>query len=299
MDVLGGMRAFTRVVDEGSFTAAARALGLPKSTVSRHVAALEDHLGVRLLHRTTRTLRPTEAGQGFYQRACQILGDVDDAEIEVTQLQASPRGRLKITAGVSFGANFLGDIVADFCRTYPAIEVEISLTDRFVDLITEGYDVAIRAGRLDDSSLIARRLGSASTVICASPAYLAAHGTPRSVDDLKDHNCVRYGLSRHGSAWPLKSGSIAVSGMLTIDNGELMRALAVEGLGLAMMPVFICGRELDSGELVSVLDDEILDGGGVYAVYPDSRNLSAKVRAFVDHAAECCSPRAPWDPPER
>ena len=295
MDVLSGIRAFTKVVEEGSFTSAAKALGLPKSTVSRHVAALEDHLGVRLLHRTTRTLRPTEAGEGYYERARQILSDVDDAESEVTEMQASPRGRLRVTAGVSFGAAYLGDIVAEFSRRYPEVEVEISLTDRFVDLIGEGYDVAIRAGRLDDSSLIARRLGSARLVICGSPAYLKERGTPRSVEDLKEHHCIRYGHSRHGSAWPLKGGSIPVSGRVTIDNGELMRSVALRGIGLCMLPVFICGRDLAAGRLVSVLEHEIQDAGGVYAVYPHSRNLSAKVRAFVDHAAEACDPTAPWD----
>jgi len=295
MDVLSGMRAFTKVVEEGSFTAAARALGLPKSTVSRHVAALEDRLGVRLLHRTTRTLRPTEAGESYYDRARQILADVDDAEQEVTELQSNPRGRLRVTAGVSFGAAYLGDIVSTFSKKYPDVEVEINLTDRYVDLIGEGFDVAIRAGRLDDSSLIAKRLGSARQLICGSPDYLKRRGTPRVVDDLREHSCIRFGLSRHGSAWPLKSGSVPVSGRLTIDNGELMLACAVNGLGLAMLPVFICGREVAAGRLVPVLEDEMLQSGGVYAVYPHSRNLSAKVRAFVDHATECCTPLAPWD----
>ena len=295
MDTLSGMKAFTKVVEEGSFTAAARALGMPKSTVSRHVAALEDHLGVRLLHRTTRSLRPTDVGQAYYDRASRIVADVTEAEEAVTQMQRAPRGKLRVTAGVSFGAQYLGPLVSGYMKRYPEVEVEVVLTDRFVDLIDEGFDVAVRAGKLADSSLIARKLGTARMVICGSPEYLAAHGKPRSVDDLKGHRCIRYGHNRQGSTWSLRGGTVPLGTELTVNNGDLIRELAVAGLGLALLPVFIVGQELEAGRLVQVLPDEVEQTGGVYVVYPHSRHLSAKVRAFVDHCVDSCKPVAAWD----
>lgn len=295
MDTLNGMRAFTRVVEEGSFTAAARALGLPKSTVSRHVAALEDRLGVRLLHRTTRSLRPTDVGQAYFERASAILADVEEAEQAVTHVQSTPRGRLRVTAGVSFGTGYLGTIIAGFLAAYPEVEVEVVLTDRYVDLIGEGFDVALRAGQLDDSSLIARRLGSASLVVVGSPAYLADRGTPTAPSQLRQHECIRFALSRSGGSWAFKGESVPVTGRLTLDNGELILDAAKRGLGLARLPTFICGEAIRSGDLVAVLEGSIPQSGGVYAVYPHNRHLSAKVRAFVDHAVESCKPVAPWD----
>jgi DNA-binding transcriptional LysR family regulator len=295
MDTLSGMKAFTKVVEEGSFTAAARALGMPKSTVSRHVAALEDHLGIRLLHRTTRSLRPTDVGQAYYDRASRIVSDVTEAEEAVTQMQRAPRGKLRVTAGVSFGAQYLGPLVAGYSKRYPEVEVEIVLTDRFVDLIDEGFDVAVRAGKLADSSLIARKLGTARMVICGSPAYLEKHGTPRSADDLKGQRCIRYGHNRQGSTWSLRSGVVPLGTELTVNNGDLIKELALADMGLALLPVFIVGEEIGRGRLVQVLPDEVEQTGGVYVVYPHSRHLSAKVRAFVDHCVEACKPEAAWD----
>ncbi|MCP4808643.1 MAG: LysR family transcriptional regulator [Proteobacteria bacterium] len=295
MDTLNGMRAFTRVVDEGSFTAAARSLGLPKSTVSRHVAALEDRLGVRLLHRTTRSLRPTDVGQAYYARAAAILADVEEAEQAVTHMQSTPRGRLRVTAGVSFGTGYLGTIIAGFLERYPDVEAEAVLTDRYVDLIGEGFDVALRAGSLDDSSLIARRLGSARVCLVGSPDYLARRGTPKVPSDLRGHECIRYSLSRTGGSWTLRDEAVPVKGRLTLDNGELILDAAIRGIGLARLPTFICGAAIQKGDLVTVLDEHLPQAGGVYAVYPHNRHLSAKVRAFVDHAVESCKPVAPWD----
>ncbi len=295
MDTLSGMKAFTKVVEEGSFTSAARALGMPKSTVSRHVAALEDHLGVRLLHRTTRSLKPTDVGQAYYDRASRIVADVTEAEEAVTQMQRAPRGKLRVTAGVSFGAQYLGPLVAGYLKSHTEVEVEIVLTDRFVDLIDEGFDVAVRAGKLADSSLIARKLGTARMVICGSPAYLKKHGTPRSADDLKGHRCIRYGHNRQGSTWSLRGGIVPLGTELTVNNGDLIKELALADMGLALLPVFIVGEEIGRGRLVQVLPDEVEQTGGVYVVYPHSRHLSAKVRAFVDHCVDVCKPVAAWD----
>ena len=295
MDTLSGMRAFTRVVEEGSFTAAARALGLPKSTVSRHVAALEDRLGVRLLHRTTRSLRPTDVGQAYFERASAILADVEEAEQAVSHMQSTPRGTLRVTAGVSFGSGYLGQIIAGFLETYPDVQVETVLTDRYVDLIGEGFDVALRAGTLDDSSLIARRLGSARLVVVASPAHLEAHGRPETPSELRKHDCIRFALSRSGGSWSFRNEAVPITGRLTLDNGELILDAARRGLGVARLPTFICGEALRAGELVSLLDDDVPQSGGVYAVYPHNRHLSAKVRAFVDFAVAACKPVAPWD----
>lgn len=294
MDVLGQMHLFVKVVEHGGFTAAARDLGVPKSTVSRQVARLEDRLGVRLLERTTRALRTTEVGQSYYERCARILAEVVEAESVVTQAQAEPRGRLRITAPLTFGYLFLGEVVAAFLKSHPLVRIDISLSDRRVDLIDEGYDLAIRVGQLDDSSLVGRRLGRSTALICASPAYLKEHGHPKNPIDLKDHRCLTYEYG--GTTWRFNGVTVPVDGPLVSNNGDILRAAALNGLGIVITPKFIVAEDLRAGRLVSLLEEHVPQGGsGIWAIYPANRHLSAKVRAFVDFAVEWFGDVAPWE----
>jgi len=286
------LQIFVRVVELGGITAAANDLNVPKSTVSRQVARLEDRLGARLLDRTTRTIRATEVGQGFFERAVRILADIEEAEAEVASQQLRPRGTLRLTGPLTFGRMYLGDMLASFLTRYPDVELVVDLSDRMVDLVEEGFDVAIRVGVLPDSSLIARRLGPLNMVLAASPAYLEAHGTPTTVDDLRQHQALRYAYTP--PHWSFAGDApVPVRGRLECNNGEILRAAAIGGHGLVYSPRFIVDEALADGRLVTVLDDHVSGKGGVYALYPHHRHLSAKVRALVDHAVECFVD-APW-----
>ncbi|MCB9745948.1 MAG: LysR family transcriptional regulator [Alphaproteobacteria bacterium] len=295
MERLKGMVVFVKVVQVGSFSGAARALDMPKSTVSRQVAHLEDRLGVRLLNRTTRTLALTDIGAAYYERAARIVESIEEAEEAVTQLTTRPRGTLRLSAPVTLGRLFIGQLVAGFITRFPEVRVDVALNDRMVDIIEEGYDLAIRAAALEDSSFIVRKLGSSRRVICASPAYLERAGTPRRPEDLRAHDCLRYAHERTGGAWRLSEGHVVqVDGPLVSNNGDVLRQAALAGLGLVLIPRFMVGPELRSGALVPVLQEHTSDEGGVYAMYPHNRHLSAKVRAFVDFAVEQFTP-APWE----
>ncbi|MCB9766126.1 MAG: LysR family transcriptional regulator [Alphaproteobacteria bacterium] len=296
MEQLNGMVVFVKVVQEGSFSAAARALDMPKSTVSRQISRLEDHLGVRLLNRTTRSLHLTDLGTAYFERAERIVTDIEEAEEAVTQMQAVPRGPLRVTAPLTFGTLFLGDLVADFLVRYSDVRLDLVLTDRKADIIDEGFDLAVRAGTLQDSSLIARKLGAAPRVVCASPDYLARRGRPTRPEDLRDHDCLRYGYEATGSSWKLSEGVVVqVNGPLVANNGELLRKAAVRGLGVCLLPRFMVGPDLVYGRLIPLLEDFTDRSGGVYALYPHNRHLSAKVRAFVDFAVEWLGPVPPWE----
>lgn len=282
MDTFNQMQLFVKVVETGSFTAAGRELGLPKSSVSRQIARLEERLGVRLLHRTTRVLRPTEAGLAYYEQCTRILAEVAEAEAALVRSQVEPSGRLSVTAPLSFGYRFMGTLVAGFLKAHPKVELLLSLSDRKMDLIEDGFDVAIRIGVLDDSSLVARKLGPASMVVAASPSYLARHGVPQTPEDLRDHSCLLYAYGP--SSWRFREDvAVAVKGPLVSNNGDILAAAAVEGLGLVLGPRFIVENELAAGRLVSVLEPYVPMGSGIWALYPANRFLSAKVRAFVDH----------------
>jgi DNA-binding transcriptional LysR family regulator len=293
VDVLGQMHLFVKVVEHGGFTAAAQDLGVPKSTVSRQIARLEDRLGVRLLNRTTRALRTTEAGQAYYERCSRILSDVADAEGAVTQSQVKPRGTLRVSGPLSFGHLFLGPLVSAFLDEYPDVRLDLSLSDRKVDLIEEGYDLALRIGVLDDSSLVARRLGPSTMLVVGSPAYLARKGTPRVPADLRDHDCLTYEYS--SPSWRFADGPVAVRGRLASNNGDVLRDAALGGHGLWYGPRFLVGDAVREGRLVSVLEDHLRQNGGIWAIYPANRHLSAKVRAFVDFAATFWGDVPPWE----
>ncbi|HYG88192.1 MAG TPA: LysR family transcriptional regulator [Azospirillum sp.] len=299
MDRLDDMLAFIKVVDTKSFTAAAERLNLSKSVVSRRIAELENRLGARLLNRTTRKLSLTEVGQAFYDRCTRIVSDLDEAERAVADLHAAPRGRLRVNAPLSFGLLHLTPAIADFMQRFPAIEIDIDLNDRYVDLIDEGYDVAVRIGRLRDSSLIARRLAPNRRVLCASPAYLEKHGTPMAPEDLAQHSCLLYTNVPAAEQWQFRVGgetrSVRVSGTLRANNGDILLAAAIAGHGIVVSPTFMCGEALASGALQAVPLEGYTSESAVYAVYPQNRHLSPKVRAFVDFLAARFGPEPYWD----
>jgi DNA-binding transcriptional LysR family regulator len=300
MDRLALMQAFARVAETRSFSAAAQRLGASKSQISRQVAALEAELGVRLLQRTTRALTLTQAGEDYYQRVLRILNDIDQANEEISRSQSTPRGRLRLSAPMSFGLLHLAPAVPDFLTQYPDIEIDLSLNDRFVDLIEDGFDMAIRIARLNDSSLVARKLAPMRRVVCGSPDYFERHGQPNDPGELKHHHCFCYSnlpiaedwrfVDRDGRPWPVE-----VAGRLRANNGEFLMEAALKGLGLICLPTFIVGRNLQAGRLVSVLNDYVAQGAGIHAVYPNARHLSPKVRALIDFLIERFGPRPYWD----
>ncbi len=300
MDRLAAIEAFVKVAETQSFSEAARRLRSSKSGVSRQVAALEAKLGARLFHRTTRSITLTEAGRGYFERASRILGDLEDADISVTRLQSAPRGQLRINAPMSFGLLHLAPALPDFLSRYGDLEVDLTLNDRFVDLVDEGFDVAVRIARLEDSSLVARKLAPIRRAVCASPAYLKARGVPATPDDLKTHDCLCYSNVALSHEWRFvapdgRPWSVQVRGRMSANNGDALKSAALGGLGLAVLPTFIVGGDLQAGALVTVLNEFLAQDLTVSAVYPHSRHLSPKVRAFVDFLAERFGPWPYWD----
>lgn len=305
MDRLSVLQTFVAVAETGSFTAAAERLGLSRAMTSRHVQTLEDRLGVRLLQRTTRRVSPTEAGLGYLERARRLLVDFDEAETEVRGERAAPRGTLRVNAPVSFGRTHLARALPGFLLRHPDLAVEITVNDRVVDLIEEGYDVAIRIGRLGDSSLVARRLGTVISHLAASPAYLDRHGVPAGPEDLASHVCLGYAYSASAQSLSHHDGrqaTVRVEGGLYANNGDLLTEVAAGGAGIVIQPDFILGPYLADGRLVPVLPDWTRPDLGIYAVHHQSRHVAAKVRAFVDHLVESFR-ESPWSyalrPPTR
>jgi DNA-binding transcriptional LysR family regulator len=301
MDRFAALEAFVRVAETQSFSEAARRLGSSKSAVSRNVGALEAELGARLFNRTTRSLNLTEAGRAYFERVSRILADLDDADRALGQLQASPRGRLQVSAPMSFGFLHLAPALPEFLTRFPEVEVQLSMTDRFVDLVDEGFDVALRIGALPDSALMARRIAPIRRVICASPDYFHRHGTPQAPEELKAHECLRNNNVARTQEWRFVNPDggpsvVAVSGRVSANNGDALRVLALSGFGIASLPTFIVGADLAAGALVSALDGFIPQDLAMSAVYPHSRHLSPKVRAFVDFLVERFAKRPYWDP---
>ncbi len=300
MNRLSAIESFVRVAELKSFSAAAARLNTSKSVVSRHVAALEAQLGLRLFHRTTRALTLTEAGLGYFERVSQILLDLQDADQAVSHLQAVPRGRLKVSAPMSFGFLHLAPALADFLAQYPELDVDVTMSDRFVDLVEEGFDLAVRIGALADSSLIAKRIAPIRRVVCASPRYLGAHGTPKVPQDLRNHQCLCNSNLPSANEWRFtmldgKPVTIPVKGRLTLNNGDALRVAALNHMGVVDLPTFIVGADLQAGTLVSVLEDYASSTLALHAVYPHARHLSPKVRAFIDFLSSRFGPRPHWD----
>jgi DNA-binding transcriptional LysR family regulator len=296
LDVL---QVFVRIAETGSFSAAARDLGLSKSAASKRLAVLEDRLGARLVNRTTRRLSLTEAGSDFLERAQRILAELEEAEQAAGRLTDEPRGILKVNAPMSFGIQHVAPALADFMTRYPDLAVTLDLDDRRVSLIEEGYDVAVRIADLPDSSLVARKLAPARRAVCASPAYWAAHGVPAHPRELARHNCLIYAYLPAQNDWRFRGpgGALAVrvAGNLKANNGDVLREAALAGLGVCLAPTFLVGDDLRAGRLRAVLDTFADDSLAIYAVYPHRRHLSAKVRAFVDFLAGRFGPRPYWD----
>lgn len=299
MNNLTGMMIFAQVVQSGSFSKAADALGMSKSSVSKKITFLEDRLGVRLLNRTTRKLSLTEVGQVFFERCERIMSEAEEAELAITRLQDEPRGHLKISAPVSFGIKHLGKPLATFMSQYEDLNVEVSLNDRFVDIVEEGFDMAIRIGRLPDSSLIAKKIGVSRLLVVAAPSYLEKYGRPEHPTDLEDHKCLSYTLSRGAGHWPFadngKPLSVKVDGEIKVNNGDLARDMTIAGAGIAYQPSFIIGPDVREGRVEVLLGDFEPDPINMYAVYPHNRHLSAKVRLFVDFLKQWFSQCPSWD----
>ena len=301
MNRLSAIESFVKVAELNSFSEAAARLNTSKSVVSRHVGALEAQLGLRLFHRTTRAITLTEAGRGYFERVSQILLDLQDADQSVSHLQTTPRGRLKVSAPMSFGFLHLAPALADLLAQYPELEVDVTMSDRFVDLVEEGFDLGVRIGALADSSLIAKRIAPIRRVICASPRYLAAHGTPDVPQDLRAHQCLcNSNQPGGGHEWRFnmpdgKSVTVQVKGRLALNNGDALRVAALNDLGFVDIPTFIVGGDLKAGTLVSVLDDHMPQSLALHAVYSHARHLSPKVRAFIDFLGTRFGPRPYWD----
>lgn len=288
LDRLTGIEVFARVATTGSFSAAGRSLGLSQTMVTKHIAALEARLGATLVHRSTRKIALTEAGQRYLEAGERILADMDAADSAIAADRLDPVGCLRVNAPVSFGTDYIAPILADFANLYPHVTVDLALNDRLVDLVEEGWDVAVRIGSLADSQLTARRLASCETVVCAAPSYLAAHGTPRTIADLAQHNCLGYTLSRPVGIERWSFGAkgdihVGITGNLRANNGDALRKAAIAGQGIIYQPRFIVADALRSGELIALtLDQQPLTLGGIYGVYPPGRNPPAKVRVFLD-----------------
>ncbi len=290
MDHLTGMAVFAKVVETGTFTGAAQAMGLSKGAVSKQIAKLEDRLGARLLNRTTRRSSLTEVGAAFYERCRRIVAEAEEAELAVTRLHAEPRGTLRVNLPMSFGMIHMADALPDFMAAYPEISLDVTLDDRVVNVVDEGYDVVIRITDLPDSSLIARRIAPFRIATCASSTYWDAHGRPKHPDDLRGHACLLYSYLSNLNEWRYRGPdgpfAVRVDGPMRGNNGDLLRAAAVAGLGVVRSPTFIVGCHLVEGRLEQVLAEYEDDDRGIYAVYPHNRHLSAKVRAFVDFMAK-------------
>jgi len=291
MDQLAALRALRRVVEMGSFTAAADALGISHTIVSRQVRQLEEHLGAQLLNRTTRRFALTDAGREYYESTREVLDLLDEADRNVGHHQAEPTGTLRINAPMAFGTIEVAQWLPGFMAKYPGVQVDLVCNDRMVDLIEDGFDVALRLARdLPDSTLVARRLATSKVVLAASPGYLQAHGAPTVPQDLTQHNCLVYTAATRASEWTLVGAdgaeqAVAVRGTLQANTNVALRAAAVAGVGIANAAAFIVREELERGALVEVLPGYTPKPRELYALYPQNRHLSPKVRAFVDYAA--------------
>lgn len=299
MDRFQALQTFAKVVELGGFARAADRLSVSTSAVSRQVAELEAQLQVRLLNRTTRKLSLTEAGQAYYERCVQLLADLEEADASVRTAAAVPKGTLRVTCGVSFGVRYLAPAIAEFCARHPQVLFDIDLSDRTVDLVDEGFDLAVRIGNLGHSGLVARRIGWTRAVCYAAPAYLEKHGTPRTPADLAKHECFTYTHVPVPNVWPFvdragQTHEVKIVPRHRVNNGRMISALAMEGLGIAFEPDFIVAPDVRAGRLVRLLQDYEPPRAPIAAVYPSRRHLSAKVRTFVDFLAERFAQRQDW-----
>ncbi|WP_313142121.1 LysR family transcriptional regulator [Stenotrophomonas sp.] len=290
MDTLDAMRVFVAVVERNGFSAAAQALDMSTAGVTRQVAALEKRLSTRLLHRTTRRVSPTSAGAAYYAQCVRLLAEFDALEASIGAQALEPSGMLRINAPVSWGIARLGPLLAGYRQRFPQVELDLALSDRLVDMVEEGYDVAIRITREPSPALIARRLGQARITLCAAPSYLAARGTPRTPQDLEQHDCLGYSYWASGNQWPLQGlGSetrVTVNSILQANNGDVLREAAIAGMGVILQPDFLLEDALADGRLVRVLPEWDVPAIGIFAVYTSRSHLAPKVRSFIDYLVD-------------
>jgi DNA-binding transcriptional LysR family regulator len=301
LDQVTGMQVFARVAALGSLSGAARGLGMSQTMATKHVAALEEKLGVKLLHRTTRKITLTEPGRRYLESVERILAELAEAEAAAAAERIEVTGTLRVNAPVSFGVRELAPLMAEFSRMHPALTVDMGLNDRVVNLVEEGWDVAVRIGRIHDQTLIARKLAPCRLLVAGSPAYLAQRGTPRTVADLSSHNCLGYTLSSALGPHQWSFGtdgfvSVGIKGNFQASNGDALVAAALAGQGLVYEPTFLLGNDIRTGRLVALtLDHPPMELPGVFAVYASNRRPPAKVRAFIDFLVQRFGPVAPWD----
>jgi DNA-binding transcriptional LysR family regulator len=298
MDRLKSLTTFVQVVDNGSFTAAARRLNMSPTMASSHVQALEEQLGARLLQRTTRKISLTEVGQAYYENAARILAELEDADRAAGALQSTPRGRLRLHVGTHI-VRFVAPVLAEYMKTYPELSVELTSGERMVDLVEEGFDLAIRATAPADSSLVIRQLSAWRHVPCAAPAYLETHNEPREPADLSQHNCLRYLFYPYGDEWRFTGpggapAPVRVKGTLRTNNAEALRIAAIAGIGIFLAPSFLVAEDLAAGRVVPLLRDYRPVAFAINAIYPHRHHVTAKVRAFIDLAAERFKEQQGW-----
>lgn len=302
MDRLAAIQVFSQVVESGSFAKAAGRLGLSTSAASRHVAELESHLQTRLLNRTTRRVSLTESGRAFYERSVQLLADLEEAEQEAARTAVVPRGTIKLTASVNFGVRHIAPAIAAFLAQHREVGFDVSLSDRIVDLVEEGFDLGIRVGVAGSDNIVARKLGETRLVPCASPGYIQAHGAPQAPEELEEHNCFTYEYVTPRNLWRFRDPSghertVRVRGNLHSNNGDLLAEAAARGAGIVFEPAFIVGLDVRAGRLVPLLQDFVPLPVPIYAVYPSRKHLSAKVRLFVDFLVARFAEAQDWSVP--
>ncbi len=294
MDTIDAMRVFVAVVERNGFSAAAEALDMSTAAVTRQIAALEKRLSARLLNRTTRRVSPTSTGAAYYQRCVQLLAEFDDLEASVGAQALQPSGRLRINAPVSYGIARLAALLPGYSARYPQVQLDLSLSDRVVDMVEEGFDLAIRIARQPAASLIARPLAQARILLCAAPAYLARRGAPATPQALADHDFLSYSYAAGGDSWRLQGAhgevDVTVAPRMHANNGEVLREAAIAGMGIIAQPDFIIGDALADGRLVPVLPDWQVPPIGIHAVYPSRSHLAPKVRSFIDYLVEQLEP---------
>ena len=299
MDTLTSMKVFATVVEAGSFAAAADRLDLSRAMTSKHMAHLEKHLGARLLNRTTRRLSLTETGSIYFTHCQQILKDLEEAETAATQLTSVPRGTLRIAAPLEFGMMHIGPLLADFLSLYPEVTLDFSLDNRYIDLVEEGFDLAIRLGATLETGLIARKFATDSFVVCASPDYFRRNGVPRVPEDLVKHNCLNYSGLPTGTEWHFTSRdgehTVRMDGNLRANNTDMLKRAALRNTGILVVPRFLVGPDIRAGRLQAVLTEYETRELSIYAVYPSRKYLSAKVRSFIDFVVSRFSPNPDWD----
>lgn len=299
MPQISKIAIFLAVVKHQSFAGAARSMGMTGPALSKQVQSLEDQLGVRLLHRTTRQITLTEEGAIYHDRARKALEDLEEAERQIQDLKSSPTGLLKINVPMSFGTKYLTQPIAAFAKEYPDVQLEIDFDDRRVDVIGEGYDVVVRIGALDDSSLIARKLASCPIFLCASPSYLDQYGVPKTPYALADYPAILFNKHGYNPEWRYvdakgHKGSVEMKNVMGANTGDMMREACLAGIGAALLPIFSVDSYLKSGQLVRILPEYNTDPQRtIYAIFPQNRHLSTKTRLFVDWLSESCK-MLPW-----